>query len=77
MKKLTVLIAAAAFLGTTALAPAVYVPMTSGLSGGTSIVLVQMKDEKDKGKKDKAKPKPKAKKSKDKDKDKDKDKGKT
>ena len=78
MKNLTALIAAAALLGSTTLAPAVYAPMKSGLSG--EIVLAQMKDEKDKdkGKKDKAKPKPKAKekKAKDKDKDRDKDKGK-
>jgi hypothetical protein len=74
MKKLTALMAAAALLGSTTLAPAMYAPIQNGLTGG--IILAQAaKDEKDKmGKKDKAKPKPKAKEKKMKDKDKDKEK---
>jgi hypothetical protein len=81
MKKLTALMAAAALLGSTTLAPAVYAPMKSGLSG--DIVLAQMSKDKDKtrpeeqpgkpgekDKKDKVKPKPKAKEKKSKDKDK-------
>ena len=75
MKKLTALIAAAAFLGTTSFAAAIYVPASSGIKNPT--ILVQMEKDKDKDKdkmgKDKAKPK-KAKMKKDKDKDKDKDK---
>jgi hypothetical protein len=60
MKKLTVLISAAALLGSTLLASAIFTPPTAGIS---NLQLTQDKD-KDKGKKDKKDKKKKDKKDK-------------
>jgi len=49
MKKLTVLISAAALLGSTVLASAIFTPPTAGIS------TLQLTQDKDKGKKDKKK----------------------